>query len=72
MREWIEDNLYSILPSDEGYQSLKKRFIVYVSCIMVKHIKFFQEVVGIWIQLLLNKSCLGEGQVFFSKWIMYS
>ena len=42
-RDQKEDNLYAILPSEEDYQSLKERFIVYVSRIMVKYIKFFHD-----------------------------
>ena len=42
-RDQKEDNLYAILPSEEDNQSLKERFIVYVSRIMVKYIKFFHD-----------------------------
>ena len=39
----MEQNLYSILPNDDNYESLKKRFVIYVNRIIVEHIKFFQE-----------------------------
>ena len=38
----MEQNLYSILPNDDDYESLKKRFVIYVTRIIVEHIKFFQ------------------------------
>ncbi len=42
-RERKEDYLYSILPNDEDYQSLKERFIIHVSRIIVKYMNFFKE-----------------------------
>ncbi len=42
-RERKEDYLYSILPNDEDYQSLKERFIIHVSRIIVKYMHFFKE-----------------------------
>ena len=39
----MEQNLYSILPNDDDYESLKKRFVIYVTRIIVEHNKFLQE-----------------------------
>lgn len=37
-----ESNLYGILPDADDYDSLKKRFIVHVSRIIVAHLRFFK------------------------------